>query len=133
MASLNDVLGTDILHQSDLVAQANGDLATQSGLDNMRTALFHRLVTSPGSLAHRPNYGVGIKDYQNAPGSLTIYRKLAQRIQEQFVQDERVEEVTGVRISSDDANPSLIVLAVTVKIVGYQETELKFTPFTEGV
>lgn len=133
MSNLTDILGTDILHSSDLAAQANGDLATQSGLDNVKNALFHRLMTSPGSLAHRPNYGVGMKDFQNAPGSLTVYRKLAQRIQEQFAQDPRVDEVTGVRITADDQNPSLIVLAVTVKIVGYQESELKFTPFTEGV
>lgn len=133
MSNLTDILGTDILHSSDLAAQANGDLATQSGLDNVKNALFHRLMTSPGSLAHRPNYGVGMKDFQNAPGSLTVYRKLAQRIQEQFALDPRVDEVTGVRITADDQNPSLIVLAVTVKIVGYQESELKFTPFTEGV
>lgn len=133
MSNLTDILGTDILHSSDLAAQANGDLATQSGLDNVKNALFHRLMTSPGSLAHRPNYGVGMKDFQNAPGSLTVYRKLAQRIQEQFTLDPRVDEVTGVRITADDQNPSLIVLAVTVKIVGYQESELKFTPFTEGV
>jgi phage baseplate assembly protein W len=133
MASLNEVLGTDIVHKSDLLRSPLGDLDRISGLENMKMALFHRLVTSPGALAHRPNYGVGIKDYQNAPGSLSVYRRLAQRIQDQFVQDPRVQAVSGVRISTEDATPNLIQLIVRVKIVGYEETELKFTPFSEGV
>jgi phage baseplate assembly protein W len=132
MANLEDALGRDICHKSDLLVAANGDLQTQVGLENVKTALFHRLITTPGTLVHRPTYGVGMKDYQNAPASLAVYRRLAQRIQEQFALDPRVKEVLGVAINADDQTPNLIILKVRVDIVGYGETELKFTPFGEG-
>lgn len=133
MANLTETLGTDLVLKSDMMVTPSGDLDLISGLDNIQLALFHRLVTSPGALVHRPNYGVGIKDYQNAPGSLTVYRALAQRISEQFVQDPRVSSVLGVSITQDETNPYLFVLVVRADIIGYGEQALQFTPFSEGV
>lgn len=133
MASLDEVLKTDIAHISDLRRAASGDLDKISGLSNVKNALFHRLMTVPGSLVHRPNYGVGIKNYQNAPNSISIYQELALRIKEQFEEDPRVTAVTGVRVESEDLDPSRITVTVRVTIAGYDEEELKFTPFSEGV
>lgn len=132
MANLEESLGKDICHISDLLKSSTGGLQSQIGLDNVQNALFHRLMTSPGSLIHRPTYGVGIKDYQNAPASLSIYRRLAQKIGEQFALDPRVNQVLGVSLDADDATPSRVVLTVRVDIMGYGETAIQYTPFSEG-
>lgn len=134
MATITEILGTDLAHKSDLLASHAGDLQTIDGLDNIKNALFHRLMTVPGTLAHRPTYGVGIGMFQNAPSSFAIQQKIAKLIEEQFLQDPRIEEVTSVSLTSqDDSRPELTVLAVTVKVVGYEETTVEFTPFSEGV
>lgn len=133
MADIEEFLRTDLVHKSDLGKTATGDLDTISGLANVKMAIIHRILTEPGSLIHRPNYGVGIKQFQNAPNSLALQRQLALRIEEQLLQDPRVESVEGVRITTDDENPSLVVLIVRVNIVGYGETAITLTPFGEGV
>lgn len=130
--NLSQSLGTDIAFLADMYPAPNGDLAVMSGLDNLKQALWRRLITTPGSLVHRPDYGVGIKDFQNAPGTLSMMQKLASRIQEQFTKDPRVNEVTGVACRTDDNNPAIIYLTVTVDVVGYGELPLQYTPFSEG-
>lgn len=131
MATIEETLGRDFAFTTDLVRSPTGDLDTITGLPNIRQALLHRLMTVPGSLIHRPLYGVGVKQFQNAPSSLAVLRSLAIRIQEQFMQDPRVEKVEGVRVVRDDYSPELVYIIIRVKIVGYGETELKYTPFGE--
>lgn len=134
MATIDEVLGTDIAHKSDYVLSATGDLDTISGLENVKNALFHRLITSPGSLIHRPDYGVGISDFQNAPNSIELQRQLALRIQEQFEQDPRVDKVLGVSLTSEDSTPEKVSIIVRIRITGYDEVTAKFIPFGgEGI
>lgn len=133
MANITETLLRDIMHKRDLVRRpTDGDLERIEGLENLRQALLRRLVTSPGSLVHRPEYGVGIKDFQGSLNSLANQRKIAARINEQFLRDPRVESVDGVSISSTDSRPEHIVISVRYTVVGYGETEAKFIPFGEG-
>jgi hypothetical protein len=122
-------LRKDIAHKSDFVKTASGDLDTISGLENIKMALFHRLITIPGSLVHRPNYGIGIQSFQNAINSLANQQKIAILIQEQFELDPDVDSVTGVEIQNADLTPEKIIILVKVKIRGYDEVEIEFTPF----
>jgi len=131
--SINDSLGTDIAHVGDLVRTSGADLGLISGLANLKNALFHRLITQPGTLVHRPNYGVGIPGYQNAPSSFSIQQRLAAKIVEQFEQDARVASVTNVLIGSDDGTPQTTRIAVFLIPVGYTEVQMTFTPFGAGV
>jgi phage baseplate assembly protein W len=133
VATLEEVLGRDIAFAGDFIVSATGDIDLISGLENIKQALFDRLMTSPATLIHRPNYGVGIKDYQNAPATLATKRKLALRIQEQFEQDDRVEKVTAVSINFDAQDPSKTVIIVKVKVQGYDESPMNFIPFGGGV
>lgn len=133
MAELNDFLKRDIAHIGDLKKKATGDLDTLEGLRNVKNALFHRLMTRPGTLAHRPEYGVGLQDYQNGINSLSKQRQLALRIQTQFEQDPRVESVQSVAVDGYEDQPDLVKLIVRVQIRGYGENTLTFTPFGEGV
>jgi phage baseplate assembly protein W len=133
MAQIDEILLTDIAHKSDFLKTATGDLDIISGLENVKDALFRRLVTTPGTLIHRPNYGVGIERFQNAPNTLGNQRLIANRIQEQFEQDPRVEAVTGVRVEVGDLTPEKTIITIRVKIRGYDELALTFIPFGEGV
>lgn len=133
MALIDEIYLVDIKHRRDFVqttgAGTSGDVQVETGRENVRQALFRRLMTSPGTLVHRPNYGVGIKDYQNATLTLDQKRSLAQRIKDQFEQDDRVKEVSGVRMESEDETPEKTVITVRIKLVGLDETEIPFTPF----
>lgn len=133
MATIEEVLGTDIAFKGDFVTSATGDIDKITGLENMKQALFHRLVTSPGTIIHRPNYGIGIKDYQNSPSTIAAQQKLALKIKDQFLQDPRVEDVTSVRVNFNAAKPEMTEIVVRVKLQGYDESAMAFVPFGEGV
>lgn len=130
MAS-EDPFKRDIAFSSDIVVSPTGDYDTISGKENVRKRLLRRLITKPGTIIHRPNYGVGIKDYQNAPMTINKKREIATRIQNQFVQDPAVEKVSAVSITEDSSKPSQIILQVRVKLVSLGESEFEYTPFGE--
>lgn len=132
MASLNEILLRDLAHNGDLVKTAGGDLATQEGLANLQDALLDRLVTEPGSLVHRPEYGVGIKRYQNKLNRIANQRSLALAIDANFQRDPRVEKVLGVLVEYDDLNPSLTKIKVRVKSIGLEAVVMEFVPFNEA-
>lgn len=130
MSAIDDFYKIDLLHNGDFVAAPNGDFALAKGLVNLKQALFHRLITVPGSLVHRPLYGVGIKLWQNDVGSLARQRDLASRIKEQFEQDERVEELTGIIVNSSDSN-GRFEITYKVKVSGGGLLEETVNPFDE--
>lgn len=132
MSSIDEFLKTDLAFKKDLVPTASGDLDVISGMENVKEALFRRLITTPGTLIHRPEYGVNVKQFQGALNSLENQRKLAMSIQEQFEQDERVEKVLGVSIDSKNKTPDMVIVNVRVKIVGYGEASFGFVPFGDA-
>jgi phage baseplate assembly protein W len=128
--NINDALLTDIEFENDFVKSDANGLQTISGLDNLKQALYARLMTTPGTLVHRPTYGVGIKDYQNSISSTTQQTILANKIQEQFLQDPRVADVTGISIDNTDDEPQLTTINVSVVVVGYTDAQtMSFVPF----
>jgi len=126
---LVDVYLTDIRHVSDQGVTPTGDRELISGEANLNNALFHRLITTPGSLIHRPNFGVGIKAFQNTLASLSAQQKLATLIVEQFSLDPRVESVNGVFTSYDQNDPNKTVIVIRYKPIGQDEIFLRATPF----
>lgn len=132
MALIDENLLRDMAHNQDLLRAPDGDFDWVEGVANLKEALLRRLITQPGSLAHRPDYGVGIKDYQNAVANLDNQRSLAVRIKEQFERDFRVESVEGMRFQVDDDTPDKITIFIKVNIAGFGEVELPFVPFGGG-
>jgi phage baseplate assembly protein W len=130
--AINDTYLTDIAHLSDLVKTATGDIATINGIPNLQNALFRRLITVPGALIHRPEYGVGINTFQNALNKLATQREIALRIQTQFERDPRVEKVTGVLVNYDQTNPSRTTIIVRIKPIGRDVTAMSFVPFGDA-
>lgn len=133
MATITEEFLTDIAFSGgDLVKKANsGDLDTVSGIENRRRAIMRRIFTRKGSVIHRPNYGVGIMDFQGAMQTLEMQEELVSRIEEQLTLDRFVEKINRISIDVDDTNPSLTKVAVSVKLVGYGDTEVSFLPFGE--
>lgn len=129
--TVNDILLRDLKHLRDLQDE-NGDLITIEGIENIRLALLHRLVTRPGTLIHRPEYGVGIQDFLNAPNTIDNQRTIATRIAENFARDPRVAEVSAVSVEPN-SNPELVRIIVKVRIIGRQEQSLEFIPFGQGI
>lgn len=126
MSKLEDNLLIDLKHSADFDKDARGDIIEVSGRENLYQALFHRLMTTQGSLAHQPEYGVGIKSWQNQLGSLDNQRRLALKIKEQFELDDRVEEVSGVSVKQSADNPGSFTVLVSCTAVGYNESTEEF-------
>ena len=133
MATIEERYLKDIAHIKDFLKAPDGDLQTITGVENAKQALIRRLVTQPGSLVHRPEYGVGLKDFQNAVNSLENQRRLAQRIREQFERDFRVEEFVGMKFTQDSVDPAKLTVFFKVKLQGFGEVTVEFQPFGEAV
>jgi len=131
MASIEEILLTDIAHKRDFLKEpaTGGDIQTISGLENYRQAMIRRWITVPGTLAHRPTYGAGIKLDQNTVPTLQKKQEMAQRIREQAMMDPRTESVTKVLFEIDDLKPDLSKITVTVKPIGLEDTQIEFLPF----
>lgn len=116
----------DIAHVGDFVRTPTGDLATIAGVENVRRALLRRLLTTKGSLVHRPDYGVGIKSFQNGIADSAQKIRLAVILKEQFERDERVEEVLGLTVGVDVEQPEVIRIKTKVKLIGLGEQFFAF-------
>lgn len=133
MAKIEETLRTDLSHPGDFEKAADGDIAVIKGLKNLQARLSRCVQTVPGTLVHRPTWGVGIKDFQNAPNSIGNQNVLARRLKENFEQDVDVERFVGMRLTTDPQNQSKVTLYVRVEVVGFGEAEMEFIPFGETV
>ncbi len=129
MASIIEVFKRDLAFVGDFIKTPTGDIDTVTGLRNFKDALFRRLITTPGSLVHRPGYGVGVKSYKNSINSLAKREKLARTIKQQFEQDPRTVEVVSIGFTFDDYKPETIKVHATVEAVGYGKVDIEFSPF----
>lgn len=129
MALIDEVLKKDIALITDMQRAPDGDLQSITGLRNIKEALYRRLVATPGTLAHRPEYGVGVKQFLNSVNSLNNQRAFALKVKEQFEQDPRVDSVVGLRFEQDDVVPGKFTIFIKVKIAGFDEAALAFQVF----
>lgn len=119
----------DLLFQEDLDLTVTGDLSQVEGIENLRQAIYNRLVTVAGTIANRPNYGIGIKRFQNRLSTLDGRRQLMLSIQEQFESDDRIEEVTGLAIDQDQDRPDQFTIRLTIRPVALEPLDFTFRPF----
>jgi len=132
VAGIEEKLLTDVKHKRDFVREAGGgDLEIISGFDNIKEAIMRRIITEPGSLMHRPTYGVGLKQFQNAPLTVPTKQELAKRINKQLPLDVRVASVESVSFEGDDRQPDTVKLIVSVNLVGFDEAQSVEIPFGE--
>lgn len=130
MTSLEESLLTDIgfTEALDWRVSPQGDVAVVSGVANLNARLLRRLLTVPGTVITLPDFGVGLKRFQNAPLTFSVQRFLATLIREQFEQDPGVSKVTRVSMTQDAVSFSRITVAVSVDVVGAGPVDLQFEP-----
>lgn len=127
MSQINDSFFQDLEFKSDFKAAPNGDFQFIKGIENLKQALYHRLITVPGSLVHRPEYGVGVQLFQNDIGSLAKQRQLALIIKQQFEQDSRVSEVKTIKFNKDEQG--VFFIQYVAEAVGIGEITDAVQPF----
>jgi hypothetical protein len=103
-----------------------GDLPTIEGEENLSAALLRRWFTDPGTFVYRPDYGGGVLSFRNLPMTIENQRKIASRIEQQSMQDARVEGVRSIQFTIDDPEPSMIKVTVKIKPVGQNEITVEF-------
>lgn len=129
MAEIADFYLEDLHHDGDFGAAPNGDLAIIKGKLNLRQQLLHRLITVPGTIVHRPTYGVGVQQWKGDIGSIGRQQALALRIKEQFEQDFRVVKVKGIRIIPSEGG--LFSVEYSIEAAGLGAVVDVINPFGE--
>jgi phage baseplate assembly protein W len=118
MSQVEDNFLQDLEFKGDFKSAPNGDFALIKGIENLKQALYHRLITVPGSLVHRPGYGVGVQQFQNDVSSLPRQRQLALIIKAQFEQDARVSEVKTIKFEQSSSGELVIQYVITAVGLG---------------
>jgi len=130
LSNINDSFLVDLSHNGDFSNNEKGDIKTISGRDNLTQAIMNRLITTQGSIIHRPEYGVGLKLYQGVISSIDKQRELSLKIKEQLLQDTRIESIDSVKfsqVSDYQAGTFIVTLKITASGVG--QIEESFNPF----
>jgi len=107
-------LGRDIYQESDFRVSSRGDLATVSGVQSLIYRIDRMLVTNPGEIFYRPDWGVGIVRYLNQPNNANTAAKLRNAIIRHVSKDPDVEKVVRVGIKREE-HGVIISLALVAK------------------
>jgi phage baseplate assembly protein W len=129
MSNVSDFFLEDICFNGDIVPAQNGDIQIIRGIQNLKQALFNRLITVKGSLAHRPNYGIGVQSYRNKISSIGTQRELALEIKNQFEQEERIDKLVSVSFKAEPSGIFIVNYRVLAK--GFGEIGESINPFGE--
>lgn len=120
----------DLEHSGDFGPTETGDIKRISGKNNLRQAILHRLITVPGTIIHRPDFGVGIKLFQGVLNTLEKQRELALKIRQQLEEDDRIESVDSVQFTqSDDYRQGTFIVNVKITAAAIGELEESINPF----
>lgn len=95
-----DFFGVDLYFTDDLQVTSSSDYATVDGLDALRQAIRSRLLTSPGEYAVHPDYGCGLRNFCKKRASQSDRDALRQLIIDQLSQEERIQSVEEVTLTS---------------------------------
>lgn len=107
-------LGVDVKIQGDYAKSATGDLQLIDGLQNLREAIYRRILTTPGEVIHRPGYGVGLRRYLNRPCTVTNQQELSNAIRLNIMNEQRIEKINTIQcLWVDEA------VHVNVSVVAY--------------
>ena len=117
------LLGKDLFFEGDYSVGQNRDYVLLSGIPALRQAIIHRLITNPGEFKTRPTYGVGVRTFVKKPKTNTNIQLLKRKIEEQLLEEPRVEEVLDIVVETIQDG---IKIQVKIRAAG---KELFFEPF----
>lgn len=110
-------LGTDVQILGDYEKTAVGSVKHITGLDNLREAIYRRVITVPGEVIHRPQYGVGIRKFLNKPCTEANQAELTNLIKLNIRNEERIEKINTIQcIWYQD------VASILISVVAYGRT-----------
>lgn len=107
------ILGRDIFQENDIRVTPSGDLETVAGLDAYLQRIDRMLVTNPGEIFHRPEFGIGIYRFLNQPNTSDNVAKLYNAIRSNISNDSQTERVDAINIerSEDQVIVNIQVIA----------------------
>jgi len=94
-----DVYGEDVVFNDDTVLSAKGDYAITQGEDNLRRAVWRRLIVRPGEYKTNPKYGVGVLSFVKKGITKSNMDELRHRIIDNLSLERRINKVLSVEIT----------------------------------
>lgn len=107
-------LGVDVKIAGDYEKSATGDVKLIDGLQNLKEAIYRRILTTPGEVVHRPNYGVGLKRYTNRPSNIYNQQELSNAIRLNVLNEQRIERVNSISCQWVDN-----IVHINISVVAY--------------
>lgn len=113
--------GTDLkmTPDGDLVEDEAEDWEVVTGIDNIKQAVSHRLVTRRGSLTQHPNYGSRLHEFIGLAQAPYIRQLVELDIHETLAYEDRVE---GVTVDNVIVQQTSMYISLTISITGRQES-----------
>ena len=109
------IFGTDcLLQDGQLTANANGDVATISGVPNLVQALENRLETHPGDLTFHPTYGCKVYTLLGQGADQSTLQLAASFVASAIQADPRISSVEGAAVSVTGDTVAVSATAITV-------------------
>ena len=97
-------------------ADAQGQVALVSEEACVRQAIWMILSTAPGERVMRPDFGCGIHNLVFAPAGAETSGHVASLVRQALGRWEPRIEVLDVRAGPDQANPSVLLIAIEYRI-----------------
>lgn len=121
----NEIYGGDLTLDSQGIFEiSDGDLTLSEGLDNLKQAILHRIVSEYASLVIHPTYGCGllaIIGKKNTPGTRTLARAA---LVEALQREPRIDRVSELNVVTKG---DIIQFSVKVESVGSNtKTDLNY-------
>jgi phage baseplate assembly protein W len=91
---------------------ADGSIASTTGEDAVRQAIWMVLATAPGERVMRPTFGAGLADLVFAPNTPTTHGLVASSVRAALVEEEPRIDVLDVVVSADPAQPTRLLIEV---------------------
>lgn len=108
-----------------------GDWPSIYGRDNLNAAVRRRLVTTPGQVVHRPEYGGGLPLFVGRLATPGERARLAAGARQNLLRDTRIGQAS-VNAGEAPGMPSAVLVEATVTPAGETEGESVSVLTTEG-
>lgn len=112
---LVDIRFLSLSYEFDMVANAQGDLDAIYGVENVKEALYRRLVTPKGALFWIPDYGTRLMELLNQPATQSNLDLLEMEVRRAIQDEPRLDSDSSVRVYYDG---EVVGITVQATIIG---------------
>ena len=99
---------------------ADGRLAWSAGEENVRESMRLILLTEPGERLMREAFGCGLRRFLFEPNTATTRQLIRERISQAIGRWEPRVALDDVAVEPDDADPRLVAVTITFRLVATQ-------------